>query len=569
MTLIYTALTFAPVQGFIERSRKLRDLYGASNILSFLSKTIIDDISRVNPNAEVISPGAIDLKKGVPNRILLAGEYSATQLRETIDITWRNVLRECRQWIERELSDYPYTWERDWQLWGAHTWECFHGCGESITDAMNDLEDKKLARDWTGVNWIGESSSLSGTDAIAWYGMGAGSRNPKSLNPGEEKPKIDEFYQRLLTALETTKVGEAAQGKFLDENERLSIPELVKRMVTHHKIAKALGMAQVDRFSDIKRLPNPKANPPEPGEWSAWFMGDGDKVGDHLKHLVEKDKDKASQSITTFSEAMGKWGEDFEDNFKTTYKNLGRIIYAGGDDFLGVIYNTDTKTPLTPETTATLRKNALDWLGTLNQTWQEHQQPITLSVGFVWAGHSVPQRDVLQHCREAESQAKLGGRDRVALRVVFNNGQHVQWIAPWDWLPLLGQYRDRDGGDNWVHVYNDWAQLKARHAVEPNSQNPARHFDDEQIVAAAILARYFDRPDDFRHSDGTPPKRCDWQHLQQHMNNTQLKLLGDDPLVPEAALVDWVNNLIEVGWHLCRPHKPSVAVDRTLPKQAA
>lgn len=557
MTLIYTALTFAPVQGFIERSRKLRDLYGASNILSFLSKTIIDDISRVNPKPKVISPGAIDLKKGVPNRILLAGEYSATQLRETIDTTWRNVLRECRQWIERELSDYPYTWERDWQLWGAHTWECFHGCGESITDAMNDLEDKKLARDWTGVNWIGESSSLSGTDAIAWYGMGAGSRNPKFLSPGDEKPQIDEFYQRLLTALETTKVGEAAQGKFLDENERLSIPELVKRMVTHHKIAKALGMAQVDRFSDIKRYSE--------NEWSGWFMGDGDKVGDHLQHLVENDK--TGQSIKTFSEAMGQWGKDFEQGFKTAHDKLGRIIYAGGDDFLGVIYNTDTDTPLTPETTATLRKNALDWLGTLNQTWQEHQQPITLSVGFVWAGHSVPQRDVLQHCREAESQAKLGGRDRVALRVVFNNGQHVQWIAPWDWLPLLGQYRDRDGGDNWVHVYNDWAQLKARHAVEPRQLRLDKRptvSKGEQRIATAILERYFDRPE---HPDALP---CNHDTLWSIKGRTiRAKLFGDDR-EQTTAFVDWVNDLIEVGWHLCRPYKSGTtikAADTTSPSE--
>jgi len=29
----YTVITFAPVQGFIEKSRKLRDLYGASQIL--------------------------------------------------------------------------------------------------------------------------------------------------------------------------------------------------------------------------------------------------------------------------------------------------------------------------------------------------------------------------------------------------------------------------------------------------------------------------------------------------------------------------------------------------------
>ena len=42
---IYTAISFAPVQGFIEKSRKLRDLYGASLILSYLSQSLIKKIT--------------------------------------------------------------------------------------------------------------------------------------------------------------------------------------------------------------------------------------------------------------------------------------------------------------------------------------------------------------------------------------------------------------------------------------------------------------------------------------------------------------------------------------------
>ena len=38
--VIYTAVTFAPVQGFIEKSRKLRDLYGSSYLLSFIAQSV-------------------------------------------------------------------------------------------------------------------------------------------------------------------------------------------------------------------------------------------------------------------------------------------------------------------------------------------------------------------------------------------------------------------------------------------------------------------------------------------------------------------------------------------------
>ena len=38
----YTAISFAPVQGFIEKSRKLRDLIGASQILSYLAYSLVE-----------------------------------------------------------------------------------------------------------------------------------------------------------------------------------------------------------------------------------------------------------------------------------------------------------------------------------------------------------------------------------------------------------------------------------------------------------------------------------------------------------------------------------------------
>ena len=49
-------ITFAPVQGFISNSRKLRDLYGSSLLLSYLAKAILDDAQqRLGPDA-VVSP---------------------------------------------------------------------------------------------------------------------------------------------------------------------------------------------------------------------------------------------------------------------------------------------------------------------------------------------------------------------------------------------------------------------------------------------------------------------------------------------------------------------------------
>ncbi|MFB2646419.1 type III-B CRISPR-associated protein Cas10/Cmr2 [Raphidiopsis sp. BLCC-F218] len=195
----YTAVTFAPVQGFIEKSRKLRDLYGASLILSYLSQKIASYVNQ-QTDLELISPALPNLQKGMPNRILMRGEMSQETARDIIISAWKEVLKICREWIETEIQN-SYYWEREWNLWGSHTWEIFRGVGDSIAGAMNDLETKKLSRDWSAINWIGESSSLTGTDGIAFPELGASHRNPKNLNYGWEDQEIRGFYEQNIPDL--------------------------------------------------------------------------------------------------------------------------------------------------------------------------------------------------------------------------------------------------------------------------------------------------------------------------------------------------------------------------------
>ena len=116
--------------------------------------------------------------------------------------------------------------------------------------------------------------------------------------------------------------------------------------------------------------------------------------------------------------------------------------------------------------------------------WRKHgyAKDITVSVGFVWAAPGVPQRDVLQHCREAEKSAKSQGRDRLTIRILFNGGNWMEWVCPWWFLPdVLKSYGDRSQGEKWTHIYNDVAMLEARHAFEGNQSE----------VALALFEVYF------------------------------------------------------------------------------
>jgi CRISPR-associated protein Cmr2 len=498
----YTVVSFAPVQGFIEKSRKLRDLDGASKILSYLSWKIVKRAE--DSGLRVISPanndvaGNANIIQGMPNRILIQGDFLQGYVNSALAEGWKEIVTECHNWLTENLQISEVGWISSWTRWKNHAWELFCGTGKTIDEAMRDLETRKLRRDWIVPNWNGESSSLSGYDAIA---------HPNMDSLGTNEAEIKSFYKRLAEVLDPS--GDENDRAYINENERLSIPELIKRLVTYGAIARNIHR---DLYAPTFREVLRKDDKSGATYWTGWFMGDGDKVGEHLKKLTDK------ASVTQFSQSLRSWGKQFQ----TDFDQKGRVVYAGGDDFLGVMYG-DKQTPKLDS------RAVIEWLQDLRDSWEQGKLGITLSVGFVWAGHSVPQRDVLQHCRDAEKLAKKLGRDRVTIRVLFNNGQFVQWTAPWKYLAWLADYRDRNdntGKDaNWSHVYTDLAQLKARHAIPPATAETAN-----DAIALELFGLYFGKD------------------KQERLSQQRGKITGaEDP----KSMIEWIDGMIKVGWQLC------------------
>ena len=553
--MYYTAISFAPVQGFIERSRKLRDLIGASQILSYLSYSLIKNLE--NQGFTTISPALIKInsqenEQGIPNLIIVKGnnhlDNAGISAKEVLLEAWKGILKVCREYIEENLVERHYDWHEIWQHWGNYAWEVFVGRGNDRESAIKDLANNKLSRAWTAINWIGESSSLSGQDAICYPNMGQAPFLKKGLalaqrrtRQNTEKENIKRFYEDLAELTYTPRRGEAIDeeniGKYVSPQERLSLPELVKRLVTHQDIYSQLPeMPDLEKgFREMIRIPEDEQITER--QWTGWFMGDGDKVSDYLKSL------ETDHEIHDFSVAIRSWARDFSQNFDP---NFGRIIYAGGDDFLGVIYNpnfTKTKVNISGD-------KILDWLSTLKAQWQEHgytkaqgkQADLNFSMSFIWAAPAVPQRDVLQHCREAENHAKSQGRNRVTIRTVFNNGQYVEWTCPWEFITILRTYRDREGGNNWGHIYGDLAQLEARHAFCLGGAD-RQSFETYQIIDAfeglcEFMTLYF---------PSYKEKILDDIEIQK-------QLFGTDKETWDRAWagIRWSRNLIRIGWQLCR-----------------
>lgn len=664
---IYTVITFAPVQSFIEKSRKLRDLYGSSFILSYIAKAICDKAKY--KRFKVVSPASINLTQGTPNQIIIKGNFSEQDAKNTLDTAWSGVTKACREWIESNVTDCgTYCWQREWNLWTNYAWEFFWEQGKTITTARSNLNEIKRKRNWTAINWTGESSTLSGADAIAipslctnhpltWdyqtqkneikgfykslsYAVGINfiehiQEQLRKINNEIDKKLIERYGQGFINFIKNKypkiSAGERQElineygSAIIDPSEELSIPELIKRLITLESIAAPLGINTIEvpeTYRDLNRLNKKKKQSKiEPdNRWSGWFQGDGDKAGDYLKSLSQQVDANPEQDTNQFSLAMLNWGEyTLKPNLNPTGK--GRIIYAGGDDFLGVFNRTPPRTRFLirlvkylseelgksqpqlikeidsfnkefnrkglhkdvkisqelkqgfvntiiqnenneelkqPLAEANLNQKeaenlfkepvltpqeCLDWFFKFNgesndALWKQHQKPIGVSVGFVWAAPGVPQRDILQHCRETEKNAKNQGRNRLAIRILFNGGNRLDWICPWWCLQkVLQGYRDRNHqtgkNANWGHIYTDVATLESRHA-----------FENQTDIAKALFEIYFPNCQDLLENN-----------LWDLEDKTKTGIIGNqqtDCKDVNKALNNWIINLAKIGFHLCQ-----------------
>lgn len=480
--MTYTAVTFAPVQSFISSSRKLRDLYGSSLLLSVLAKAIADDAQQ--RGFEVLSPSLVNIARGTPNLLVIRGAYKLGHGRDALQAGWGNVLEATRQWIESGLPQFTYHWQPVWKQWHTHAWEYFHAQGATITQARQQLALAKQERAWSGINWTGESSTLAGTDAIARPSMGQ-VVDPRQVSDRAAKAEADVFIGALQALPE---LGDAFAGK----GEQPSVPELVKRLVTYPAVARtALADERLrnvipERFDVIAESTS-----------VAWFMADGDEVGLHLGRQAAGDPEAEADALKTFSTAMRGWAESLYDAVPKLTGQKGTVVYAGGDDLLGALHDrpgpggADRAELLAPA-------DLLAWLQEFPALWRRHRQAITVSMGVVWASSQVPQREALQHVRLAEASAKAHGRDRFALRLLFSGGQAIEWVCPWSLLPrVLEGYRDREQRRgtqaHWGHLAADVDTLQGRRALGGTAQgaNKAQAAKNAETVAKALWSVYF------------------------------------------------------------------------------
>lgn len=171
------------------------------------------------------------------------------------------------------------------------------------------------------------------------------------------------------------------------------------------------------------------------GKYYAVLVFDADKMGDWLagKKLANPQQDQLEfqRKLSELFGDFAAFARDFVDGNNGHVKK-GQTIYAGGDDFLGLI-NLSYLFEVLGELNRVFEK--IVWTEGLQLSFEfKEEKPMTFSAGVAFAHYKAPLSFVLNEARKAEKRAKnkdSGGRKAIAFTVLKRSGEihqsHFKW----------------------------------------------------------------------------------------------------------------------------------------------
>ena len=160
-----------------------------------------------------------------------------------------------------------------------------------------------------------------------------------------------------------------------------------------------------------------KASISAPTPYLAVVVQDADSMGKRLGRLPAGKSDLRSWHGEV-SSALAQAAADEQDELES--KHLGRVVYAGGDDFLGLV----------PAATA------LSAAGDLNAAFVTAVGTAlpgaTASTAVLFFHVASPLQSVLTAARELLDEAKAAGRPGLGVAVLHRGGERSRFVRRWD-----------------------------------------------------------------------------------------------------------------------------------------
>jgi CRISPR-associated protein Cmr2 len=446
-----------PVQTYISDARKMRDLYAGSYILSSLTDYAIANLPK---NSEIIFPN--QNIKSKPNMFLsiidtqdiksVGDNIKAKVIEKFIENHLKELPDEYNEQVDKFLDikwgalplkdDYYQTFitlqKYMASLKNARIFEQFSEhetgrkcsiCGERNVVFYNPIVDKKGEKRIQAYvsNYVEKSSMRNllnlgeGLCAVCYF--------KRNYEVGENFPSVAEIAMKYIIGELESKNSESAPlikdyknlfGKDFDFQlfypENLNENYFTKNGLNDkkHLLKKAKEVqGQVKKYVSDKGLTFRK--------YYAIVLFDGDDMGKWLSGDFLNDKSKLKEFQTYFSEELGNFASKCRNIFDA--RDVGKSIYAGGDDFLGFICLDKLS-----EAMSEIR-HSYDNIDISKYT---SKKP-TFSAGIAIAHYKTPLSDVLKTARNSEKIAKtrFDNKDSFCITILKHSGEINQTCLEW------------------------------------------------------------------------------------------------------------------------------------------
>ena len=463
--------TIGPVQSYISQSRKTRDLYASSQILSNLIKEAMQEVGAAN----IIFP--YPEAKFVPNRFIALVEKPAEDIgnfgkqieifvRQRFEEKARNVLMWNRLKISN-YSNYNQDFENNYFAQIQQHLEVYWVFKKIDGDTYSSADYAYLERIMGAVKVIrpfeqyvemGRKCSLDGQRNALFFGKGSNRnylKGNKAIELDEKVVRIKHneglsavgfmkrFYHAEQKAFQkfpsTTKVAllkdiDAAKstknialaadilnykGLFYTRNENLFDEELFfEDNLTEYYFKKNGLKSLLHDLPKIKKQ-HEKIKPYLQTKYYAVLIFDGDDMGKWMEgeYLpVEKQANIQTyhKELSTCLSNFAKKAEEIVDT------NYGQTVYAGGDDFLGLVNLFSLF-----EILQALRQEFKVQISHKIQSFLSREKALTFSAGICIAHYKEPLHLVLAKAREMQEKAKKRDdiKDSVWIGVIKGSGR--------------------------------------------------------------------------------------------------------------------------------------------------
>lgn len=447
--------TISPVQSFIAQARKTRDLYNSSRLLTDLIKYALKEIEPSEP----IFP-----KKGLesyPNRfIAIIPKESDAKMKEFGDELKNKVQAKFEEFAlfsaedtGIDVSKLPANYYTQIQNHLSIQWVAIPYKEGNYKEQFKEIESLlgavKNVREFEQLEETGRKCSICGERNALFYNGNKHTYyqndvikvNNAELQKGEGLCAVcftKRFYQRkefpstAEIALKDS-ISKLTNKQLFENYEKALKPNFDYQLLFEENLNKKyfegqgieinlLANTRVE-FEKIKKAlknDNLKLTP-----YYAVVMFDGDSMGKWLSGVNLKDEANLFDFHKKLTESLGTFAAETKN---IVNEEKGKVVYAGGEDFLAFInlnhlFNV-------------LKELRLKFDKLVNQSIAEFKienTNLTFSAGIIIAHYKMPLSEVLNWARKLEKEAKDidDNKNGFAIAVMKHSGEINQTVQKW------------------------------------------------------------------------------------------------------------------------------------------